>query len=747
METPPQEFLLFTDSDRPVTDVGADEFGFVEIAKRLAPALIQAIGQDGLVIGIEGVWGSGKTSLINYVQKEVAAEGSVEIISLAPWLSGDEDSLVETLLGQIAESIERRDQPRGLDRVKSWWRSQERGSLPILLKKYGSRTGRVLSPVLKVGGLFVPGMSAAAEITEIGSKALEGLGKNPTNAQLKEAISKRLKNSSGRYLVVLDDLDRLEPAQAVEVIRLVRSVADFPNILYLMCYDRRVLAHALQRGLGVEDGDIFLRKIVQQTFSIPLPEPFDLRINFLGHAAEHFQGVNRREMTLRERQDLQEAVSNWGRRLRTPRDVKLVLNGVRFHYAPVKDQVNFADVCRVQLMRVVEPAIYLWLEEYLGVMSVIATNDGRADKVERVEMGKRYAELFSGEPDSSPSRWTMKQLVPGLDKIDAAEVSGLVYGNISQTQLREFVDGKRLGSPFHYRYYFALAPARTVLPQVDYDRVMGAALQGSEQVRQALAELYHRRREIGGNWLSQFFNRLDSFTANGYSTAQIRNLMLGIVNLMDEVLCGRERADSHLLGPARQGEEAIKQATHALALTDPEEAQKTVLDVMKNGAAVTWIVGYLMRSELHRHGLPKAVGKKKPEEEWLLNSQVFEYAISCVRDRAAQYAHENPIESSPDLPALLFGWRDLGGEGEAKVWVQANITDEKRFVDFLLRMRSWAMSDAVCYPLYRKSLECFIDVTDLDAKLKRIADEHPDLTVRDAAKTAIEALTLGEHFA
>jgi predicted KAP-like P-loop ATPase len=43
------------------------------------------------------------------------------------------------------------------------------------------------------------------------------------------------------FIILLDDLDRLEPAQAVEVVRLVKSVADFPRFRYILCYDKSVL--------------------------------------------------------------------------------------------------------------------------------------------------------------------------------------------------------------------------------------------------------------------------------------------------------------------------------------------------------------------------------------------------------------------------------------------------------------------------------------------------------------------------
>ncbi|WP_171212015.1 P-loop NTPase fold protein [Ruegeria sp. HKCCA5426] len=53
------------DSDRAVEANDDDEFGFVGIAEKLAPRIAEASKSDGMVIGLEGRWGSGKTSLVN----------------------------------------------------------------------------------------------------------------------------------------------------------------------------------------------------------------------------------------------------------------------------------------------------------------------------------------------------------------------------------------------------------------------------------------------------------------------------------------------------------------------------------------------------------------------------------------------------------------------------------------------------------------------------------------------------------
>jgi ABC-type phosphonate transport system ATPase subunit len=67
------------DSDRALKNEGKDQFGFVAIAKRLAPSIVEASKGDGMVIGLEGLWGSGKTSLLNFLRTELVAAENVGI--------------------------------------------------------------------------------------------------------------------------------------------------------------------------------------------------------------------------------------------------------------------------------------------------------------------------------------------------------------------------------------------------------------------------------------------------------------------------------------------------------------------------------------------------------------------------------------------------------------------------------------------------------------------------------------------
>lgn len=53
------------DADRPIKRVKDDRLGFAPIAKQLAQSILDHGAKDGLVFGVEGRWGSGRSTLIN----------------------------------------------------------------------------------------------------------------------------------------------------------------------------------------------------------------------------------------------------------------------------------------------------------------------------------------------------------------------------------------------------------------------------------------------------------------------------------------------------------------------------------------------------------------------------------------------------------------------------------------------------------------------------------------------------------
>jgi len=88
--------------DQPAAD---DAFGRKPFAESLARSLVLPNNSPGLVVGIEGEWGSGKSTLIGFITKHLRENRKTIVIDFNPWMVSTTGALVETLIEQIAVSI------------------------------------------------------------------------------------------------------------------------------------------------------------------------------------------------------------------------------------------------------------------------------------------------------------------------------------------------------------------------------------------------------------------------------------------------------------------------------------------------------------------------------------------------------------------------------------------------------------------------------------------------------------------
>src|SRR5687768_1766617 len=91
--------------DRPATE---DALGRSHFAKALSHSLVLPNSSPGLVVGIEGNWGSGKSTLIGFIKKnlgDITGDSVPIVVDFNPWMLSNTGALVEALIGQIAASI------------------------------------------------------------------------------------------------------------------------------------------------------------------------------------------------------------------------------------------------------------------------------------------------------------------------------------------------------------------------------------------------------------------------------------------------------------------------------------------------------------------------------------------------------------------------------------------------------------------------------------------------------------------
>lgn len=272
-------------------------------------------------------------------------------IRFSPWLIAGHAELASAFLSEIARTL---GEKLG---------SEVRDAFSLLLQRLSE-----FAPVAGAGLDLATGGSAGkllASGASLSGKLAAKLTSGPTLDDLRERLRSSLrKQTNRRILVIIDDLDRLTSKEAVEMVSLVKSLGDLPNVIYLLSFDRTNLVKLLSEGTKLDGAD-FLGKIVQYPINLP---------PILGNGLAKLLDADLSEI-------LGELDSSEMRRLgrtwylafryylKTPRDVRLYGNSVAVGMASQRDFVDPIDLLLLELLRLHEPQIYNWIRENLDELT------------------------------------------------------------------------------------------------------------------------------------------------------------------------------------------------------------------------------------------------------------------------------------------------------------------------------------------------------------------------------------------
>jgi predicted KAP-like P-loop ATPase len=193
---------------------------------------------------------------------------------------------------------------------------------------------------------------------------------------------------------IRDDLDRLDPAESVEILRLIKAVADFPILTYVVCFDREILAAHVKTVLKIEDGHRYIEKIFQAFLSLPPQEPFALRRHvrkLLANAfPKEFSSDSDQDRDRLEREQI--LLDTWcGRFIDTPRDAIRLCEAVKFGWPYIVGQADFLDYVWLQLIKLQCHDLYQWTRNY--VVNIGSYRDGgRPGDDETIASAQTYAD-------------------------------------------------------------------------------------------------------------------------------------------------------------------------------------------------------------------------------------------------------------------------------------------------------------------------------------------------------------------
>ena len=685
-----------TGQDAPISADDDDRYGFTAVADGLAGSIHALEDDAGTVIGIEGRWGAGKTSLLNLLlaRLRAASPPGTHVIHFSPWLSGPGGNLAEALLLPVAGILQqvesqREEADRRLrKRIARWWKKQGKSrnaGAALKVLKYVQQTSGHLAPLADFAGNAVPGFGlglAAKGMDALAKLDLSARGK--TAAELRGEIESRLDALGLTFVVVIDDLDRLEPSQAVEVLRLVRSVADFTRFRYVMCYDRDVLAHAVQEGLGVESGRLYLQKIVPLSFSLPRPEALKLRKHFTDGALQIFRDVQGDEPDEETVTALKQAAEVYGESLATPREVVQALSAVRFRYPGLKDYVWFPDLCLLHLIRVTNTTLYDWAEHYLSERAIDITKDARLGGEEKeIHSEKLNYALAQFPTHAARSPWALGLWLPGVG--GSMEDKGTTFEPVSEQEEEVATTRRRLASTVYWRYYFAYSSPGNVLTDGEIQEIIRLAAEDRISLKHRMLNSLTDNGVSSRTWFEHILTRLTPAVTQSAVPAARKELLTFLFNSADDV-CDYFRERRPVFWERRFGmEELAEQLIRQLLVEDRTEGLNLLQELFVRGNAVAWIAVF-MNDLMEVHGIGGYRGGS--ESRKFIAPEEMEQLRQKLVERMQRPECQESILKNPYAGRYLWAWRNIAGPDAVKLWMTEYCRSDDAFLRFLLSRRS-----------------------------------------------------------
>lgn len=252
-------------TDKPTSTIKEDFFRVEQYISGLSDFIREC--NTPMTIAIQGDWGSGKTSMMNMIRENLGDKVITSWFNTWQYSQFNMgDALALSFLSRLCGDL---DTEAG----------QASGNIKKVFKTIAriAKTAGVIAADTFVGG-------KAAETLENGiNKATEQepidmpQAINDLKEQFKEAVECKTKQAGkDRLVIFIDDLDRLHPGKAVELLEVLKLFLDCDKCVFVLAIDYGVVSQGVKQKygelIGEEKGKSFFDKIIQVPFKMPVAQ-------------------------------------------------------------------------------------------------------------------------------------------------------------------------------------------------------------------------------------------------------------------------------------------------------------------------------------------------------------------------------------------------------------------------------------------------------------------------------------------
>lgn len=702
-------------SDAPINNPDQDLYGIQGFAKAMARTISNADASDGLVLSINGPWGSGKSSacnlILHYLRKDTSARHVVPI-SFNPWWFSSAESLTYSFFHELGASIGQ-TVSGNINEIFDSIAQTVSPAGPLL----GSIATIVGGPAL--GGAVGAGVSYAKHLVR----------KPGTLDQQHARLSDALRGQDKRFLVVIDDIDRLGTDDALQMFRLVKSVGKLPNVIYLLAFDR-LLAERMVAERFPSEGPSYLEKIIQGPFDLPSPDPDDLRESVL-LAVQSVMGSPGNNKIVRFHNLFHDVVAPF---IRTPRDTVRIENAIRVSWPAIADEVDRADFLALEAIRIFLPKLYVAIRAHPEMLcglepQSMANRDGIAERYNAI-----FLQVLEGR-DKEIALKALRRLFPRAET---------VWSNVWYSEVhRGWRQDRLICSEAHFPTYFSFSVHEGAITASELEELL-QAVESAEQVAALLKRMVTQKRRRGGTRAALALEEL-SVWSDRIDNAHIPQLLEGIFEVADDIDVACD--DGGVFAFANNHLRIHWLLNFIVRDRFDQQTRSELIEAACKRASLGWLLDICGRC-VRDHSSDPNRNNASDDREPLVTSDAANRLTKLALSRVREAAEDGALLSQRRLLSVLYSWEHMTGASEVCRWSESQLQNNHFVVCIADKaiQRSWSqglggfggMGDVVARANDYVKVDSLSRIIDVDAFKRRVdellASPTHDVTAEERAK-------------
>lgn len=311
--------------DHPITAEDEDLLGRSEKAFDLAKKIFHTdTSKAAFTLGLTAPWGAGKTSFMLAMQKHLRENyrKTIILIEFNPWMYRKAPNLTQIFFEELS---------RALAPYSSALASGFMQYVDYILSKENNTW-------IQLGARLLP----------------QGFKAKSTSEQY-EFLNKEIGKLGKKIIIFIDDVDRLDSEELTELFCLVRNISSFPNMSYILAYDKEYVATQLQKKFDAHTYR-YMEKIVQAEYPLAKITPEQLEVALIAVLEKLSQGYPH----LKE--DIQKSGIQLEQHLPTLRTIKHIYNVLLSTPQHLRERVAHFDWFVIELIRIQYPLLFDFLK-------------------------------------------------------------------------------------------------------------------------------------------------------------------------------------------------------------------------------------------------------------------------------------------------------------------------------------------------------------------------------------------------